>query len=370
MRIFCDKLVIEDAPKFTADGYLVTAPRIARIGIQDYLAGELGLRGDPMRVVRVHRPESEVFSTDSMASLAHLPATLNHPIEMVDAKNWRQLVRGMTGGDVARDGDFIRVPLALMDADAIEQVKGGKVELSVGYTADLDFTPGQLADGTKYDAVQRNIRGNHLAIVDRARGGKELRVIDSNPKPLEDPTMKTLIVDGITISLDDTAFQVIQKLQTDTAAKLGASAKELTDAQTALATARTEIATLTATNATLKQQVADAAMTPAKMDAAVRARATVVDAARKALPAVVVDNKTDAEIRRQVVDARLGDAAKGWSDEMVTASFGTLTAGVIVDNVRHLHIAQGSGGNNVVDNAHAKMATDLSNQWKDAGAGK
>lgn len=374
MRIFLDTLVIDAEPKFTADGYLVTAPKIARVGLQDYLAGELGLKGDPMRVLKVLRPEAEVFSADSMASLAHMPATLNHPTQMVDAKNWRQLVRGMTGGDVARDGDFIRVPLALMDAEAIEQVKSGKVELSVGYTADLDFTPGTLTDGTRYDAVQRNIRGNHLAIVDRARGGKELRVIDSNPtKHNEDKPMKTIIVDGISITVaDDTAESVIRKFMGDTTATIATLKQQLADAQTKQAAAETSVATLTATNATLSQQVKDAAMTPAKMDAAVAARQVVVDAARKVLPAVVVDNKTDAEIRRQVVDAKLGEASKGWSDEMVSASFGTLTVGIqTTDSVRHLHIVQSGqhGNQGASDAAYKQMCTDLAGAHK-AGNGK
>jgi uncharacterized protein len=372
MRIFLDSLILDGEPRFTADGYLVSAPRIARTGMQDYLAAELGLSGDPMRVIHVHRPESEVFSTDSMHSLAHLTVTDNHPRDLVNPKNWRQLTRGMSGGDVARDGEFIRVPMAIMDADSIAAIMAGKKELSVGYTADLDFTPGQLADGTNYDAVQKNIRGNHIAIVDRARGGRELRVIDHQPTTSrEDLAMKQLIIDGITVNLDDTAHQVISKLMQTNDAAVATLKQTITDLQgkvtkleTQHATDATALQTRDAEITTLKQKVADSVLTPAKLDEAVRMRASVVDTARQVLPSVIVDGKTEIEIRRQVVDSKMGDKAKGWNDEQVIASFNTLTAGVVVDSVRQQHMHTNHQQPTTVADAHNKYLNDTSNAWR------
>lgn len=375
MHVFLETMVLDKAPAVNEAGYLIAAPRISRTGIQQYLAGELGLTDRlPTDVVNVYRPEDEVFSTPSMQSLAHMPVTIEHPRDLVDAKTWRQVTVGMTGGDVARDGDFIRVPLAVMDQGGIDAVKGGKVELSVGYTATLDFTAGTTPKGEKYDAVQRNIRGNHLAIVDMARGGHQLRVIDTNPKPEGNPmNLKKILVDGIHVEVSDMAAAIIEKYTTALDAKAKQDTQTIADLQAKLAAAETEkttqIAAKDAEIVTLKQQVTDATMTPAKLDEAVKARAAVVDTARAVMATVVVDGKTEAEIRRQVVDARLGETAKGWTDAQVAASFAALTASVADgqgDTVRQ-HIQQQphlDGQNHKPGTGRAAYLDNLNNAWK------
>jgi hypothetical protein len=167
-----------DATSFrlTSDGYLVANPRIARTGIQIYKGHEVG-RPD-MEDVRVYRPEDEVFSHAAMATLAHRPITLDHPYVKVDASNWKEHSIGHSSGDVARDGDFLRVPLVLMDANAIQAAKNGTSQLSVGYGAKLKWEPGETPDGQLYDAMQTEIRANHIALVSKARGGDKLKIGD------------------------------------------------------------------------------------------------------------------------------------------------------------------------------------------------
>jgi hypothetical protein len=167
-----------DATSFrlTSDGYLVATPRIARTGIQIYKGHEVG-RPD-MEDVRVYRPEGEVFSHAAMATLAHRPITLDHPYVKVDASNWKEHSIGHSSGDVARDGDFLRVPLVLMDAHAIAAAQAGTSQLSVGYDAKLKWEPGETSDGQLYDAMQTQIRANHIALVSKARGGDKLKIGD------------------------------------------------------------------------------------------------------------------------------------------------------------------------------------------------
>ena len=160
----------------TSSGYLVAEPRIARTGIQIYRGSELG-RPD-LEDVRVYRPANEVFDKRAMASLAHRPVTLDHPDRIVDPSNWREFAVGHSTGDVARDGEFIRVPLALMDAAAITAVQSGRSQLSVGYAAKLKWGPGETSDGQLYDAMQTEIRANHIALVSKARGGDKLKMGD------------------------------------------------------------------------------------------------------------------------------------------------------------------------------------------------
>ncbi|MDO9487494.1 MAG: DUF2213 domain-containing protein, partial [Sphingomonadaceae bacterium] len=175
-----DALTLDAASvRLTRDGYMVAIARIARTGIQCYRAAELGLADRAADdVVRVYRPAEEVFAPDAMASLAHRPMTIDHPPEPVTAANWKRHAIGATGGDVARDGDTIRVPLTLMDAAAIADVRAGKRELSVGYSCELVIEDGTTPEGEPYDAVQRSIRGNHVAVCAIARGGPQLRIGD------------------------------------------------------------------------------------------------------------------------------------------------------------------------------------------------
>lgn len=166
-----------DGVKRTSDGYLAAFARVARTGIQTYKGKEVG-RPD-LETVNIYRPAEEVFHKDAMKSMAHRPITLTHPKETVNARNWKKFSIGHTGQDVVRDGEFMRVPMLMMDAAAIQAYeKNGVKELSLGYSTELKWGKGKTADGQTYDAVQTEIRGNHLAMVPVARGGEQLRIGD------------------------------------------------------------------------------------------------------------------------------------------------------------------------------------------------
>ncbi|WP_406858502.1 DUF2213 domain-containing protein [Alsobacter sp. KACC 23698] len=364
---FTDAVSLTDT-RTTRDGYLVADARIARTGIQIYLGAEMG-RTD-LAQVRVYRPEGEVFHADSLASFAHRPVTNDHPAEMVTAANWKKHAIGMMGGEVARDGTFIRVPLTLMDSAAIEAVKAGKRELSAGYQCDIDWTAGQTPQGEAYDAVQKNIRANHLAIVDAGRAGPLCRIGDkassnTGDRSMTDKPTKTVIVDGIPIETTDQGATVIDTLQ-----------KRLADANKASEAFSAKVGELTATVsakdgeiAVLKKQVEDAALTPAKLDAAVAARTkTIADAKAIAGDALVVDGKTDAEITRAAVVAKLGDAAKDMDDAAIGGAFRALAASNTTDPVRDA-LRTGSPRQTADGtSAHAKMVDDLQGAWKTKGA--
>lgn len=346
--LFTDKITLNGTRR-TGDGYLAANARVARTGIQIYAGREVGK--PTMDMVRVFRSEAEVFATDALRSFAHRPVTNDHPPEAVGARNWKQHSVGMTGDEIARDGTFVRVPMVVMDQAAIDDVEAGKRELSMGYSCDLDFTPGTTPEGETYDAIQTNIRGNHLAIVAAGRAGASCRIGDSwaaiIDKHQEPTPMKTFIVDGISVEMSDTAIQVVQKV-------LG----QFADARTALADANTKIGEMAVALSTkdgeivvLKQQVADAALTPAKLDDAVRARSAVIaDAKAIAGKDIVTDGKTDGEIRKAAVTAKLGDKAAGLDDAAIKGAFHALAAAMSkADPVRDA----------IRDGLHSTDITDL-----------
>lgn len=304
------------------EGYLLAYARVARTGVYDYAGSELGRPDLPK--VSVLRSADAVFDTASVATLLDKPVTNDHPSVNVVADNWAQLAVGNVRDEAMRDGEFLRVPLTIKSKSAVKAYQDGKKELSPGYRAEITFADGVAPDGTPYQAIMTDLRYNHLALVDKARGGSHCRIGDSFTDPTVEKTMKRFVLDGVSIDLADaTAVETaLAKLQTQVAD----GAKLVTDAQAEIAKLTTDAANKDAEIVTLKQAVTDAKMTPAQINDAVKALASVRDAAKKLAPALAITDAMDAaDIRKAVVSARLGDKAKDWTDAQIEASFGTLT---------------------------------------------
>lgn len=306
----------------TNDGYLVADARVARTGIQEYLGFEVGK--PELGSVKVYRPESEVFAGDALRTYAFRPVTMGHPVEGVTADNWRKEAIGTTGAEIARDGEFVRVPLVLMDAGAIAEVEGGVREISMGYTCALDWTPGTTPEGHAYDAVQRRLRMNHLAIVEKGRAGHACRVGDGgDPAAVktERTAMVKLVVDGISYELSDQGAELVRKLQGD----VSSLTKRATDAETAAADATKARDAAIGERDALKSQIptADA------LDKAVADRAALIDTASRLCPGATFAGMSADAIRAHVVKAKLGDSAvSNRSTEYVGAAFDTLAGAV------------------------------------------
>lgn len=366
MRLF-DYYTLDDAKiRDTNDGYLVASPRVARTGIQLYYGSELGMTGDDAKkIMKVYRPEDEVFKADSLATFAYKPVTDDHPPVAVTSGNWKDYSKGQMGGEIARDGDFVRVPMAVMDSSTIKKVKDGKSELSVGYDATIVFGAGTTPSGLQYDAMQKGIVVNHLAIVDAARGGAKLRIGDGTASPPEGASttllfvpppvpqqadsqpqkeatfMKIVMIDGISVNVEtEQGGQIIDRHISTLNATVADTKSKLAAAETQVATLTKQVSDATALHTTvvsqkdaeivtLKKQVEDSKLSPAQLDQLVKDRAECAGKARAVLgDKLVVDGKSVADIQRQVVDAKLGDLAKGWSDDQVGISFKSLTADV------------------------------------------
>lgn len=293
----------------TSDGYLTAFARVGRTGIQLYQGREIGQVGDDAtKIFRVYRAPEEVFAKDAMASAAHKPMTSDHPKKAVDAASWKKDAIGQMGDTVTRDGDFVRVPLVMMDAQAVSDWEAGKRELSLGYTCEIVMQDGVTDGGEAYDAVQRDIRINHLALVHKARGGDKLRVGDDTPDTGEPKVPKLMMIDGFSVNLEDAA-------SVETAiSKVLADRKTAQDAVAALNTTIGEhVATIAARDGeivVLKADAESAKITPDKLDQLVQARDGVVTVAKAVIGATFdAKGKTDGEIKRLVVAKRIGDAA-------------------------------------------------------------
>lgn len=157
-------------------GLLCKDVPIARTGTQLYGAEELPeLKANGAGEIRVERPEEEVFRPETIASFEGMSITLLHPDgEFVNPDNWSELAKGHVQ-NVRRgnggDSDLLIADLMVKDQAAISAIDDGLREISCGYDAKYE----QIEPGR---GVQRNIVGNHVALVDKARGGFRLKIGD------------------------------------------------------------------------------------------------------------------------------------------------------------------------------------------------
>ncbi|MGL5199348.1 MAG: DUF2213 domain-containing protein, partial [Aeromonas veronii] len=206
----------QSARSIDADGRLhVSKTNISKAVVNPYYGREipgwqqLGLEGD--KVYRLYRDPEELAK--GAGTFNNLPILNKHIPVTVDAPQKDNVV-GSIGSDVAFDAPYLQASLCIWDAAAIAGVESEKqCELSCGYRYDPDMTPGTTSDGEAYDGVMRNIRGNHLALVEVGRAGPDVVVADSSPfhKPKETPAMKmTKLGKALALSLQGLSPKIAQ----------------------------------------------------------------------------------------------------------------------------------------------------------------
>lgn len=147
-----------------ADGYLT------RTGVFTYRNAD----GTERRELR--KPE-DVFHPAHLDSIKMMPITDTHPPEFLTSRNTGEHQRGHMGEKVEPEGTLIKGNMLFTDAALIQKLERGDMnQISMGYTCDVDETPGTTETGEMYDGIQKNIRANHVAIVPRGRAGAEARV--------------------------------------------------------------------------------------------------------------------------------------------------------------------------------------------------
>lgn len=320
----------------TAEGFLSGRAIVTSIGVFTYKYAD----GTILRELRL--PE-EVFSPESLESMKLKPVTNDHPDGMVTPDNQKELQVGSLGSNVTTttqyssgagwndnnkitDGIHVAIDMTINRADAIEDVLNGRRALSMGYTCDIEDSAGVYM-GVEYDCIQRNIRYNHCAIVDEARAGDAAKIrLDGADAVLavpacrsgnkdaqkfeEEKTLmkKTVRIDGVDCEVDDAVAAHIAGLNSriDSAEKQKAELEQqIADGKTTAskleAERDTEKARADKAETELEKARADAA-DDARIDAAVKERLAVLDAADKAGVKVEPEMKMDG-IKRAVIAA-------------------------------------------------------------------
>lgn len=302
----------------TDEGYLSGEARVARIGIQSYQDGAGSVRNE-------YRPPAEVFAADAMTSFRNVPVTMGHPAErLVDASNAKRLSVGFVGENLRVDGEWVVMPLTITDGDTIAQIEGGTVQLSAGYMAEVLDEPGEYG-GQRYDYMQTNIRGNHVAIVERARAGDNARLnLDAADAVATNQQLevKTDMADKtVTVRVDGIEYQAAPEVErhiSKQAERIDAVTGELDQAK-----ADAEQAKARADAAAEELEQHKASHNDEAIRDAARARVALERTAAKVLgDEADLGEQSDREIQESVVLAVHKDAKlDGQSDVYVQARF-------------------------------------------------
>lgn len=180
---------------YTEEGYLKDRPILTSTGIFEYKEAD----GTVRRELRL--PE-EVFAPESLKSYKGKPIIITHDAGLITKDNVHDEGVGTILSEGIQDGNDVRADIIIHDTD--EMKRSGLKELSLGYNLDLDETPG-VWNGQPYDAIQRNIRINHLALVFEARAGDQARLnIDGRDRKkkegassMKNPKKKNRRADGV-----------------------------------------------------------------------------------------------------------------------------------------------------------------------------
>lgn len=332
--------------KITPEGFLEAPATLARTGIQLYRAREFGLDSamgmDGDKIIKLFRPSEEVFNNEAMMSFDGKPVIME-PHQTVTADNWKELAVGDVHGIRCHGSLLAADRMVIRDKDAIDAIQNGKKFLSNGYTFDLDMTPGVTAEGEAYDGMQRNIRGNHVAIVSSPRGGSACRIADSATVAQGERKMKKITVNGIPVEVGDNEAGIIEKLTADLDAARTVQPSivvKVGDASVTITGTDNILKEITARDAKIVELEAKV-LSPEQVDALVESRLKTIGDAGHLVKDFDAKGKSNSVIHREViatvcgkdstakavVDVILaGKEAKDASDDIVAMAFAAIVA--------------------------------------------
>jgi len=160
------------------NGFIPVEDRpISKVGVFPYLGSSIGA-SEPNRIYMVYRPASELSNKETINSFKLVPLIDEHEMLGTDATPAEKKgVQGTTGENIYFKDGVLYGNMKVYSERMKNLIEGGKKELSLGYKCKYVFESGNF-EGKQYDAIQTNLRGNHIALVEEGRMGKEVSVVD------------------------------------------------------------------------------------------------------------------------------------------------------------------------------------------------
>lgn len=202
-----DSLQLVAGAVIDTDGFMRDSPIVARTGVYEY-------RNPDGTIRREYRPADEVFASDALNSFRGKPITVLHPKKgkITAANAFGTAIGSILSDGYPKDEKYVACDIVIFAPDKI----GKHRELSLGYRCDCEETPGVSPDGQAYDAIQRNIRINHLAVVPVARAGMKARLNCDGDEIIESEgtqNMSKFKIDGVEHEVPEAVANYITALQ-------------------------------------------------------------------------------------------------------------------------------------------------------------
>lgn len=157
--------------------WLIEDNPISRTGVFPYLGKQISPELEPDKIYMVYRPAEELTSPETIESFNAVPFIDEHEMIGEGFTKYDDRPAGGVLFNVKANGDVLTGDFKIYSEELQEEIKNGKKELSLGYLCDYRLEKG-VYNGQRYDAVQQNIRGNHVALVNHGRMGSDVRVYD------------------------------------------------------------------------------------------------------------------------------------------------------------------------------------------------
>ena len=202
-----DSLQLVAGAVIDTDGFMRDSPIVARTGVYEY-------RNPDGTIRREYRPADEVFASDALNSFRGKPITVLHPKKgkITAANAFGTAIGSILSDGYPKDEKYVACDIVIFAPDKI----GKHRELSLGYRCDCEETPGVSPEGQAYDAIQRNIRINHLAVVPLARAGMKARLNCDGDEIIESEgtqNMSKFKIDGVEHEVPEAVANYITALQ-------------------------------------------------------------------------------------------------------------------------------------------------------------
>jgi hypothetical protein len=282
--------------------------------------------------------------------------------------------------------------MTITDKDAIESImRGDAKEVSAGYRVNYDATPGVTDSGENYDGIQKEINGNHIAVVRRGRAGPQVRLhldrLDAaNPyliNSIEEPSMTAKVnFDGAEFDVSESVALAITKERADATLSYedmkkkydgimneASKMKEEMDAMENEMKGKCDSAEGRADALAQELETAKADLEAAKqvnVDSLVEERIALIDKARTSLDSAFdFAGKSAREIMEASIKAVRGDAdLSERSDDYVMAMFDTLSESARSDSTGTNQLRQAVASIASPSSAPASYVDRIQNAWK------
>lgn len=310
----------------TPEGFLKGVASVTNIGVFRYI------KADSSVMYELRHPD-DVFNEESLNSLKMKPVTNDHPPVVITAENIKDYQVGNTGNYVAGgDNIHLTADLVIQDKNAVMDVMGGKRELSCGYNCDVIEESGTWL-GVDYTHRQKNIRYNHVALVDRARAGEAARIrLDSedaimdidttasavdtkNKEETQVANLRTIQIDSVDYEADENVIKALKAAEAKVDS-LGADVKKAQEKATSVEAEKDALQAKLDSAEKKVKELEEAKVDEAQINELVNARVALLNSAKEAGVEVKAD-MSEMDVQKAVInkvypDTKLDDKSEAY----------------------------------------------------------